>query len=504
MQDLQKKFINSFFESKDKKYCFCATLAQNLSEIHLKLLNTPFNQIKITGLQDSIFNMLIQDTKKFVGNLIIRPHIAEMNILSKNKMLTGPSKSERFFNYINLINTPSNLTKFYKKYAGLYAILNRFFSGYVKARRLFLKRLFSDFDKLRELSGQKSITKILKIESVGDFHSSSQCTLKIELIDQQGKSHIYIYKPIDYRIDQAFQNFSNQLFTHFNIRLFSPKVLYFKKHCWIEYINFISANNKNAISNYINNLGSLIAVLKLINAKDIHFENIISSNDKPYLIDSECLISTPLLDSTNNTTKNLINTNLNYYYPLLGFTQNLLSPVSFLDYKNIGRDDMFCIKKLKYLKTSYNIPKTSLPALSFEHLQEIFITSFNNTVSILLKNSGQIEAMVFNTFFSCKSRILIRNSYYYQKLLEEISHPLICRNIKLIESYLSSNLIKNSSFKDFVNSEIKDLMQFNIPYFYSYSNRKSIFNSENKKIKFKPKSTGLKYIKSLLRSAIIF
>jgi lantibiotic modifying enzyme len=492
MDTIKEKFKNFFCTAEDKKIRLLAILAQECAQVYYALIK--INEINSSAIllnREVLFSMIANDTKKFMLHLVLRPHIAEMNVCAKNLCLKGETGEERFLYYIEQVSKLNFRQEFYKKYAGLEYVLKNFMSQYLIARQKFLYDFNSDRALLNTLTEKKHALTITHIESVGDLHSACKCTLKITFTDIKNKFLQFIYKPIDYEIDSAYQGLCRYLESILGIHLFSRKTLYFYDHCWIEYISPTKCQNKKEVEKFYNNLGALFIVTHFLNAHDIHFENIIASGMNPYLIDTECLLYSFPITTTEDTIVASNKAQLSFDTTILGTVKAQETPIFLLDYQNCGQDTMLCIKKRKTIFPADNLPKFHGEIAAPKHFIHFFEQGYRETASRLLERKSEFISLVTDLFYQKKSRIIIRQSYFYQKLLEEISHPLLNKNVETMKKYLYEQLKRNNAMDRLIEHEISDLMDLNIPYFYAYTNSRQVFDSKGEKTSFTLPKSGI-------------
>src|SRR5262249_52036128 len=104
-----------------------------------------------------------------------------------------------------------------------------------------------------------------------------------------------VYKPKSLKIDAAFQKMISWLNERVDVELPTLALLDLREHGWVEFVPAIEARDEKEVSDAFLRMGMLLALIQLCGASDMHYENIIFSGAKPYLIDLETLL-TPRLE----------------------------------------------------------------------------------------------------------------------------------------------------------------------------------------------------------------
>lgn len=294
-----------------------------------------------------------------------------------------------------------------------------------------------------------SLIKLTAIEyGLGDFHNNS-ASVAILHFDQDK----LVFKPRNAENEKIINNLYYFLNAQVNSSLAMPIQLSYRNYSWSEYIEYIPCANSEEIKEYYFNLGALLAALYLLNATDIHFENIIVNRTVPYLVDCETIFS-PL---NNIDQKNEYSVLMTELLPYARRGENIMTEITVSGLAN----PMF---SNKFKNNPY---KTRPEGKEFHIEHKCFSQGFEKAYVALMKNKECIDSIIFNNVSvrNLKLRSVIKPTKVYYTLLLNIHHPLVIQSKeKIQESW--SHLEELNDDPALTHIEIEGINYYNIPYFY--------------------------------------
>ena len=276
---------------------------------------------------------------------------------------------------------------------------------------------------------------VQKISRLGDMHNKGKCTILVETDIEK-----FICKPIEnIQLINVYHEFlkilnSNSEFDFGFISIEASNSN--KRYSRIEYIENEKCFNQNKFAYHY---GGLLFFLVLLKGVDFHSENIFCCSSSPVIIDCESLFYPEILNvkSYDVTATSLIPTKSN---------SNSVMQLFQLPFHEV----------IKGVDSAYSVIKSNE-------------TSFRK---IILNNAEKRRRMIF------------KPTYYYYKILKNSMHPSLMIDIKKRILYLRSSLQGEHEISlAIIDSEIYDLLHFDIPYFYYENN--TLFDSTNTKIEQK-------------------
>ncbi|HFK1754529.1 TPA: type 2 lanthipeptide synthetase LanM family protein [Bacillus cereus] len=330
---------------------------------------------------------------------------------------------------------------------------------------------------------------------LGDSHKNGKSVSILEFNNEKK----VVYKPRSLNIDNSFSKFVNWINSQglkHSIKV--PRNVIGFDYGWQEFIENQECTTKEDIEKYYYRIGTYIAIFYILETTDMHYENIISAGEHPFIIDLETLFSNRILDKNNRV------------YPLEELASSVLGsgllPHSKIFTSRMDLDlsgisgganqesktltgwalcdednDNIHFEKTKFVTPEFShLVKFKGNNINPFHYLKFIEQGFEDCYNILLRNKKHLIELVTNLFTECECRIVLRPTYIYDRFLTGSYHPKYLSNgidrEKLFE--MLWNIVKvEPNYKKLVEYEIQDLLNHDIPYFTFKVGETSIFNS---------------------------
>ena len=154
--------------------------------------------------------------------------------------------------------------------------------------------MHNDCDELQiAFGGDKPLGSLQAIESEqGDRHNKG----RFALVCRFASGIKLVYKPRSLALDQQFYRFLTFVTaTPFvtdkkhQPTFYQPAFVLREQYGWMEYIDALPCEEQSQVAEYFYHSGYLLSVLYLLEAEDIHHENVIARGNTPVVIDLETL-----------------------------------------------------------------------------------------------------------------------------------------------------------------------------------------------------------------------
>ncbi len=185
-----------------------------------------------------------------------------------------------------------NFLSFFSRYAVLARLLATAVECWAEATGEFLRRLSEDWSQLQLCfgCGQMARHAVAVWPDLSDPHHRHRSVWMVEF----DTGLRLIYKPRPAGLDVAL----NQLLSWANERHcplpFKILTLLARpEYHWVEFIAHRPCEDQEQVVAYFRRIGFLLAILRALNGKDVHDENVIAHGEHPVLIDTELLITHP-------------------------------------------------------------------------------------------------------------------------------------------------------------------------------------------------------------------
>lgn len=335
---------------------------------------------------------------------------------------------------------------------------------------------------------------------VSDYHKGLKSVCIIEISNKK-----IIYKPRCGKIDISWGIFISWLNSKdLSLKLDTIETLDKGEYHWQEYIDNKSCKSKLEIPKLYYRIGVLAAISYAFRIEDLHMENIMVNEEFPYIIDLETIFQLDGFQNSNleiRTATDIINKKVS---ESILSTQLFPTPSKFYDSEvdisgitgqggqvikkgrikisNQFTDAIEVIREDGMMEDKGNIgriednlinPKDYIKEI-IEGFREGYILLEDNKEELLqLINSGEL-------FHNICPRYLFRNTNLYATILEMSRNPKYLRNKSDLDRlyHLIFNTNNDYRLKKVYQSELEDLFNDDIPYFYGYINDKIVYNSK--------------------------
>ncbi len=480
-------------------------------EIFQFLANKSLDVMSLENLQDQIF----QDMIRILSPIVLPTLVVEMHLSRNQGVLNANTSEKRFCQFVDFLQDEKFLNKLLDKYPILQQLLQQRKTYYQVMMNELLIRINQDKNSILNMffSPKTKTFNINKIQFSGDEHNQGRA---VAIIYFHNKNKI-LYKPRSLDIDFTFQ----QLITWFNEYASQPlltiKIINKQNYGWCEFIEYKNCQSLEDIKSYYFCFGSLLALCHLVRAHDLHYENVIACGQYPVIVDYECMLK-PIIDSNKEPIPNFYITQTGLL-PSRLFSNNLtlgleISPLATKTKQNaiyrsmVWQNAGTCQMKLErvegYLHPEKNIPKHNGQSIPYQNYITEIEQGFEQSYHLLLKHQDELwgEYRLFYQFKHANTRVLIRPTNEYGKLLEESYHPSLLKSLDKRLAYfawLRHRFQHKKDYNSLIDSEINDLLQGDIPSFHAKIEDKIIYNSNSQKQHVKVSYSGWELLEFQLK-----
>jgi type 2 lantibiotic biosynthesis protein LanM len=220
--------------------------------------------------------------------LLSRTMVLELQLARQQGQLSGETPEERFRSFVARLRNPEIALALLRQYPVVARAVVETLDRWVMVGLELLERLAGDWTDLRALfSPDAEPGALVELRTgLGDFHRGGRT---VTLFRFESGLRL-IYKPKSLGVEAAFQN----LLRWTGQKGFEPG---FRTLClldrgmygWVELIEASSCTDEAAVRRFYQRQGGYLALLWLLDATDLHWENLIASGEHPVLVDLETL-----------------------------------------------------------------------------------------------------------------------------------------------------------------------------------------------------------------------
>ena len=410
-----------------------------------------------------------------------------------------------FLSYLeDNFTTNEQLNTFYEKYPVLAKLLSKRLTFSIANFKDFINALNQskkDISQLLSISVKNlEITK-LKI-GAGDSHGKGKTVIIVTF--NQTKKLAFKFK--DLRVGERFNTFLKNIEERSEFSFYKVERIYGESFTFEEFVEFKECKNKKEAGEFYKGFGHLIALSYILQANDLHFENIIAHGKFPVIIDIETLIQNepPIelgVDAYGkfkySAADSVVNTGLVptllfqervtvtekenekkgvQFSALSGGKQKL--PFKVLKLTNLNSENMKYEYQDHVLEGALNIPSIEGVQLNFEEYSERIVEGFTTFMQFVIQHKETVANWVELLFNDCLVRNVIKATQRYADMLDFSTHPNCTMDYKEREKLFEN--IWAYPYKDMraVPFEVEDLLNHDIPIFFNNTGTKDLIASD--------------------------
>ncbi len=441
-------------------------------------------------------------------------------------LLTG-SKSRHIYNEFLSLYEGKGLLSLFSEYGVLARLLVLRVEQWIEACKEFLQRFKEDRQEIEQYFqfGNSPLGPIMQIRAgCSDPHNNGRSVLILGF--SNGRK--LVYKPRSLDIDRAFFH----LLAWINVRGLSPqlkglRILSRATHGWMEYTEHLPCKTQEEVQRYYQRAGQLVGLLYVLQASDMHYENMIASGEYPIPIDLETIV-TPLYYSMSqddsvpgSRIRNTIDyavsqsTLLPMKFPIKGKSLDLSflgcvaefdAPSEALRWKNINTDAMIQVYEPVKLEAQKNSVVFDGSVVKPSDYIEDIVTGFRTIYDLLTTCRDDLLAPwgPLASFIGCPIRYLFRSTFIYEKLLTRLTHPHFLRTS--VDRWIEMQIFKKPLLKKntdlplraIVEAEVSALEQLDIPRFVALPESNDLFTERGTTIENPLSRSALEQIRACL------
>lgn len=390
-------------------------------------------------------------------------------------------------------------------YVELFPLITLRINNYLLYIQEIISHVTLDLNNIETLlptSGSSLKINDIQIGS-GDTHSDGKSVARLEF--DQGTVY---YKPRTGDLDNNFFDFLDELnkydpkFEFKRIKIISKGT-----YSYFEQIDHVLVKSTDEMKQYYEKLGYILCIMYTLNGTDFHSENIIANGKDPVLVDLESLFHSNIFLNENlydhgfleiikssdptvldigilpkKIVKNYDSDDYSLEIGGIGAEKQKVSPFKFSEF-NIDEDGKpQHVRKFGLNGVSENNPIKEISDSQLSEINMIMQSSFEYFYNWILNNKTLYINMVSKYFNSQKIRVILRPTFLYSKLM------LLSKNIYLLVNKTNRKILfsklayERQNQMSFVYSEYNQLMNSDIPIFYSYTDNLEIYDSHNNKL----------------------
>lgn len=351
--------------------------------------------------------------------------------------------------------------------------------------------------------------------SISDSHRKGNTVAIISL--DNGKK--VVYKPRALKAEKAYQDFICDISSKCANKLKPVHMLDCNQYGWEEYIQAEPCHTLDELRRYYYRFGVLIFANYILNANDLHVENVIAMGEYPMVIDAETILDNKRTVSEENA-RDLINDMIHesvlyagllpyYRFSRKGKGVNMSAingqggeeyPILLPRVKDAGTSDMRYEYERPISQENNNLAKLENDFMEPGQFVDNICSGFSDAYGYVMNHTWRIPEWL-DMFTDLEVRHLVQDTQRYSMLLHTSYHPYFLQDGKdrqLFLGCLFKEYEKVQGNLDVVKSEIAEMLHMDVPYFYLNTSKTLLYGGDGAEVKQYFPCTSIQHLKDKL------
>lgn len=457
--------------------------------------------------------------------MAIRTLVLELNAARLQGELRGTSPDERFKEFAAKLARPGVVLGLLTEYPVLARQLMVGVRNWHVACQELLGRLMEDWEEIAgQLNGGRDLGTLTGIKlGAGDRHRGGRTVA----ICSFSSGSTIVYKPRSLGTEVRFRDLLGWLNERGAPRPFKlVNIVDRREYGWVEHVPQIPCQNRDELQRFYERQGANLALLYMLDATDIHSDNVVACGEHPVIVDLESLFhplhrTAAAASGTSKAAELLAHSVMRIgllperlgitgdYEGLdlsgLGGKAGQLTPAAIPSYSEAGTDTMRLVRQRLPLPGYRNRPSLRDEDVNVLDYAEPFVRGFAGTYRLLydqrdalLSPSGPVRAFAHE-----EVRVLLRSTHFYGTLLEESFHPSVLGDA-LSRERLFDRLWEEAdhrpNLEQVIEAERRDLWDNDIPHFVTRPDEVDLWTSRHERLPAFFEKSGLQRASEKIRS----
>jgi type 2 lantibiotic biosynthesis protein LanM len=433
---------------------------------------------------------------------VLRVLAVELRIEGLEGRLAGAGPEERFRSFLDACSGAERRRELLARYPVLGRMLATAIRNWLDFGLELLAHAVRDREAIVELfaaGGDPGPLCGIDAET-GDLHRRGRCVV----IARFASGLRVVYKPKPLAADRHFQ----ELLAWLNDRGADPafrtlRILDCGEHGWEEHVAAAPCAAAAEVESFYRRIGGYLALLYLVDATDLHLENLIAAGEHPMLVDLESLfharaqrrfplqkgaplepsvLRTGLLPQRRQAASGAQAPDISGLFGGAG----QLSAEALPHWVDVGTDGMRLARDPLRLPGGSNQPSLAGAEVDLLDYGPTIVAGLRHVYGLLLDHRGELLAAdgPLAAFGGDPVRVLLRPTMVYAKLLTEGSHPHVLGNALELERHFDRLWVaaEQTLMDAVIPSEQDDLWAGDIPLFTSRPSSRDLWDSRGRRI----------------------
>ncbi|MFI6576741.1 type 2 lanthipeptide synthetase LanM [Nocardiopsis sp. NPDC050513] len=318
----------------------------------------------------------------------------------------------------------------------------------------------------------------------GDTHNGGRAVARV-VFDDGGQ---VVHKPRPMEAEAGYHAFVSWMNERLGTGLRTLAVLPCGEEGFVEYVRTGSGNS--GTKEYFSQIGRLTGILYLLRAIDIHYENMVTSDRGPVVVDTETLLTPRMasrpVEGDGSGWRHAVRTlresvvaigvlpmvmgsngsDTGIDVGVIGYDQGQRSPYRNIQFHHPGRDDMFAQLVHGVASDANANPSVSRTASLPVAEQRDILKRELRRVLVHARDHRQKVADAIDRFLGgARFRFLNNATIFYAQLLRMVTHPDALRDPLIRAAVLHRTVLSPDAVAEVGDDEARQLARGDVPYF---------------------------------------
>jgi type 2 lantibiotic biosynthesis protein LanM len=466
----------------------------------LMLLQTQHSPLPgdVATLERLLFEQFLPVLQSMVGATLV----LELNVARLQGTLIGETPQQRYDDFVRSLRTPDVARAILDEYPVLARQVLLAIDQWVRFGLEFIGQLCADWNLLCETLELRNDDMLMELTGgAGDRHADGRCVLLLRF----SSGTRLVYKPKSLAAEVRFQ----KLLQWCNERGATPALRTLQivdrgDHSWVEYIDQATCKSRDEVRRFYERQGAYLALLYVVAATDLHFENLVAAGEHPMFIDLEALFhQRPHRQEIDPAAQALTESVLAIrLLPQTAYVEGIDQPV---DFSGLGAtagqtlpylaarlqaahtDDMRIALEHAELPPGHHLPTLYGEPVDLREHGGDLLTGFKRMYELLTAHRNELLAAdgPFARFAKVEVRHIARITQIYSILRDMSQHPDRLRDALDRDRWLDRLWAQARDFPTLarlIAAERADLYRNDIPLFTTRPGSRDLFSSTGERI----------------------
>ena len=421
-----------------------------------------------------------------VASSMVRTMLEELHRRRSAGLLAGSTPQQRYASFREWTNSDAGHAELLARYPHVFS----FARNRLRAAADHLARILSEVERYRDsiadrlpgISGDALVSSV--VLGQGDTHRGGRTVAGIQFSDGTR----VVYKPRPMEGEAGYNDLIAWVNERIGCRLPTIRVLPTAEGGFVQHVTAVRTPADE--ERYFRQIGQLTAILFLLRASDIHFENVITCADGPIVIDTETLLTPRLRQETAAAQRSgdevaarriqesvagigILPTVLRARgdergmdVGVIGYDQGQQNPFRSLVIRRPGRDDMYVeLAGTDMAGESANLSVHQATGLSVRAQRDLIKAECRRVLDYVGAHRDDAIAAVEKHLGDGRFRFVRVATVFYAQLLRMATHPSAFADPFVRAAVLNRGILLGDAAPAVTDDEYRQLAGGDVPYF---------------------------------------